>query len=291
MNFPRFLLISVALLVTPGAAAIAADLPRYTPPPAPIPMPAAVPVPVPVPAYKLFYLKGFVGMTNQEIDDFTNDVIANGQFTIEQHNFDSSPIIGFGVGMHKGKHLRFDVTGEYRGNSNFRGLDTYVDRFCGPGVCTNQHTGVKNEWLFLANAYWDVGNFRGVTPYVGAGIGTARIELKEFWDQNLVTNGLWWAQDNEEWNFAWALHAGLAFGIGSDLTVDVGYRYVDLGDATTGVYSTYDPNVNEDLNPTTLKDVESHDLLVSLRWNFGTKCCVEPVVPVAAPVPAPVPFK
>lgn len=276
-NIRRSTLIGLAVvLLAPAGIAGAADLPPYGGSYKDVPV-----VPAPVPVYESAkYLRGYVGMSNQRVDTFINQDLLNApSFSIIDKDFDSAPILGIGIGYIANEWVRFDVTGEYRGKSSFRGLDTYVDQtdvngdgffdVCPTGVCTNEHTGFKSEWLFLANAYLDLGTYKGVTPYVGAGLGTARITLHDFWDVNLVTNGLWWARDESEWNFAWALHAGLAYDVTESVTFDIGYRYVNMGDAKTGGYSTYDPTQPTNINPTTLKDIDSHDLMVGLRMKFG----------------------
>ena len=38
-----------------------------------------------------------------------------------------------------------------------------------------------------------------------------------------------------KWNFAWALHAGLAYKVKPNITVELGYSYLDLGNGMTGV--------------------------------------------------------
>lgn len=274
----RHVIVVTAAMVMGAVTAQAASL---LPPPAVVqPMPMPMPEPV---AAREFYLKSFIGITTQEIDDFTNATIRAGNFTIVDHDFDSSPFIGFGIGLVHSDRFRFDLTGEYRGKSDFTGLDTYVDPGCGPGVCTNEHTGIKSEWLFLANAYWDIGTFRSITPYIGAGIGTAEVTLDGFRDVNLVTNSLYWARDNSEWNFAWALHAGFSYEISSDLTFDMGYRFTYLGDGKTGTYDSYDPGAPQGLGPLKLEDIISHDVMVGLRWNFGgDSCCSVPeVMPIS----------
>jgi opacity protein-like surface antigen len=273
-NFRKAIIVAAALVMGQTATASAADL---LPPP---PVMEPVPIPEPVQAREI-YLRSYVGITNQKIDTFTNDVIRAGNFSIEDHSFDSSPFIGFGIGIRRDERFRFDLTGEYRGRSDFHGLDTYVDPYCGGGVCTNEYTGIKSEWLFLANAYWDLFTHRGFTPYVGAGIGTAEVTLDNFTDVNLTTNGLHWSDDNSEWNLAGALHAGFSYEISNDLTFDMGYRYTYLGDGKTGSFRTYDPTPSP--SRLELKDIVSHDIHVGLRWNLGSDgcCAATEVMPIA----------
>lgn len=270
-KFRHAIVVAAALIVGQTATAGAADL---------LPPPVVEPIPIPEPvAARDYYLRAYMGITNQEIDTFTNDVIASGPFTIIDHDFDSSPFIGFGIGYVHSDRFRFDLTGEYRGRSDFHGLDTFTGCAFGSGTCTNEYTGIKSEWLFLANAYWDLFTHRGITPYVGAGIGTAAVTLDNFNDVNQIAGGLHWAKDNTEWNFAWALHAGISYEIASDLTLDMGYRFTYLGDGETGHFNTFDPSVTSP-GPLTLDDITSHDIHVGLRWNFGVDSCCDSM-PVA----------
>lgn len=273
MRFRKAIVLAAAFVVGQCATAGAADL---------LPPPVVEPVPIPEPvAHGDFYLRSFIGLTNQEIDTYSNP--SNPNIVILQHDFTSSPFIGLGVGYQHSERFRGDLTGEYRGKSEFQAVD-----ICGAG-CTNELTGKKSEWLFLANGYWDIGTFRGFTPYVGAGIGTANVSIDTFKDVNLITNGLSTAGDNSEWNFAWALHAGFSYDIAPDLAFDFGYRYTHLGDGKTGLFSAYDGSFSG-APATTLEDISSHDIHVGLRWSFGGGGCCEPeAVPIAYTPPAPVP--
>lgn len=263
-KFKYSIILASALVVSPLATAIAADLN-----PEPIPVPA--PVPVSSCCEGAWYLKGFVGFSNQQADEFTNDFIEIGNFTIVSNEFDSAPFVGLGIGYEHSDRFRFDLTGEYRGRASFQGLD--YNNATAP-IQTNEYRGFKSEWLFLASAYWDIATFRGITPYVGAGVGVAEISLDNFQDANQVAAGLHWADDGSEWNFAWALHAGLAFDVTNSLTLDVGYRYVSLGDGVTGNFTSYDPTVTSP-GPLTIKDIDSHDVMVGLRWRWdhSDACC------------------
>lgn len=262
--FKQGLFIGAVLLMGQTATAHAADFDPYK---SYKPYkPSVETVKAPVARESTVYLRGFIGMTNQDIDGFTNEAIARGNFSIVQHDFDSSPLVGLGIGAQVGHRFRVDFTGEYRGASSFRGLDTFSNCAFGPGICTNEHTGTKEEWLFLANGYWDIATFRGITPYVGAGVGFAVVTLDNFWDVNLLANGLSFADSNTETNFAWALHAGFAYDVTDALKLDVAYRYVDTGDGITGGYTSFD---GQTFGATTLENIHSHDVMVGLRWNIG----------------------
>ncbi len=273
----KTIVVASVLAISPVAAASAADL--GIPEPIPVPVPAPVSVPC---CDATWYFKAFVGVSNQEVDEFTNDIIAAGNFTIFNKEFDSAPFVGLGVGYQHSDKLRFDVTGEYRGRATFHGLDKN-----NTAQSSNDYSGFKSEWLFLANAYFDFGDFHGVKPYVGAGAGVAEVTLSNFTDTNERTGGHHWAAENSEWNFAWALHAGLAYEVSDALTLDFGYRYLNLGDGVTGTFQTYDGTASP--GPLELKDIVSHDIMVGLRWTLGEECCAAP--PPPPPVYAPPPYK
>ena len=83
---------------------------------------------------------------------------------------------------------------------------------------TDTYHGTKSEWLVLANAYVDLGTWWCVTPFIGAGVGGARVTIANFTDQRSPTMapvccGSAFADNVSKWNFAWALHAGLAYKV------------------------------------------------------------------------------
>ena len=53
-------------------------------------------------------------------------------------------------------------------------------------------------------------------------------------------NGIAFGKDNSETNFAWAVYAGLSYKVNPSLTIDLSYRYTDIGDTRSGNIATYD---------------------------------------------------
>ena len=72
-----------------------------------------------------------------------------------------------------------------------------------------------------------------------------------------------------KWNFAWAAHAGLAYKVTPSFTVELAYRYLDMGDGLTGDLRTFD-GVNAINNPMTFKHITSHDLKLGVRWDLSS---------------------
>jgi opacity protein-like surface antigen len=87
-----------------------------------------------------------------------------------------------------------------------------------------------------------------------------------------------YGQDNTETNFAWAVYGGLAYDVTPGFTIDLSYRYTDLGDAETGRIATYD-NANNS-GGLVIEDITSHDVMLGVRWKLGKQ-----------PAPMPVAFK
>lgn len=250
-----------ALLATGALPAAAADL--YEPP-------IIEYKPEPVPVYGGWYLRGHIGMSNQRVGSLYNvlfdDMDPGNEFSVVDKNFESGPTFGIGAGYQINNYLRLDGIVEYRGEVGFHGLDTWVDdagnsRF-------NNYSGKKSEWLLMANAYADLGDFYGFVPYVGAGIGASRVTIHSFRDEGIDPFGaptLGYADADSKWNLAWALHAGVGFKATDRMTIDLGYSFVNLGDGQTGDIVTYDgQNLIE--NPMHFRDITSHDFKLGVRY-------------------------
>jgi len=250
------------------------------------PQPVYVPQPVPViEEFSGWYLRGDIGMSNQQVNRLDN-AVGLGPIS-SSYGFDSAPIFGIGFGYYFNDWLRFDVTGEYRGRANFHGSEIFNT---GGNNFTDEYNGSKSEWLFLANAYVDLGTWNNITPFVGAGVGMSRIALYNFQDAchncggTLNATGISFAENTTKWNFAWALHAGLAYKVSKNFTVELAYRYVDLGKATTGNWIAFDGSQN--LGGSTFNRITSHDVKLGLRFNLdGFEMFSRPAPVYYAPPP------
>jgi opacity protein-like surface antigen len=146
------------------------------------------------------------------------------------------------------------------------------------GVGVDTYHATKNEWVVLANAYVDLGTWWCMTPFIGAGVGGARVAINGFTDQSIASNpvqpgpalaGLAYGDNVAKWNFAWAVHAGVAYKVTPNFTVELAYRYLDMGDGLTGDLRTFDGG-NAINNPTTFKNITSHDLKLGVRWDLSS---------------------
>ena len=251
---------ALAAINLPGAAS-AADLP-------------AVPyvAPVEAAAFVGWYLRGFIGMSNQQVDRIHHPQMDLPDLLdfINEPEFDSGVFFGGGVGYQFNSWFRTDITGEYRGKTSFSALDRYDSDDTGNDVWdgTNDYRSKKSEWLVLANAYFDLGTWHGFTPYVGAGAGAARVTIHDFSDTNVVTDGIAYAGTASKWNFAWALHAGMSYAVTPNFKIDLAYRYLDMGDGETGTLRTYLGECSF-CEPVKFENITSHDVMLGVRWSFG----------------------
>ncbi len=272
---------SVKYLIAAGAAslissaALAADMASIMPPP-----PLYSPPPPPIEAFGGWYLRGDIGFSNQQVKSLDNLLYHDPGVSVVNKGlgFDTAGIFGLGAGYQFNNWFRADFTGEYRGKSNFHGVD--LVSFNGVANGADTYGGSKSEWLFLANAYADLGTWWCVTPFVGAGIGGTRNTISSFTDQGLSTGGpsSAYADSASKWNAAWALHAGLAYKVNNSFTVELAYRYVNLGDGISGDIIAYD-GTNARNNPMHFKDITSQDVRLGVRWSLEPTPVYAPQLP------------
>ncbi|MBZ9936666.1 porin family protein [Mesorhizobium sp. BR1-1-16] len=232
--------------LTASGAALAADMPEPYVEPAP-----------PVIATGGWYLRGDIGykwynnpstsfVTNTYVDNWNNSTL------------DNTGIIGLGAGYRFNDHFRVDATIDYEFQAG-----TYAEGYCGGcgGVGHTIETGNIDAWTFLANGYVDIGTWSGFTPYVGAGIGTSYLQTTDigYLNPNGVS-GTWDGAGN--WNFAYALMAGVSYAFSPNVSVDLNYRYLNLGDAVSGyIPAGGGGTINYD-------NISANEVRLGLRYNF-----------------------
>jgi opacity protein-like surface antigen len=267
----RFKKSVVAVIVSFAAAGVAhsADL--------------AIPPLAPVQDFSGWYLRGDIGFSNQQVGSLFNQNYSRfDSVTNIDKGFDAAPLFVLGVGYNVNNWLRFDVTGEYRARANFHGLDIGFTALPGPAgnnFWPDRYTASKFEWTFLFNGYVDLGTWWNFTPFVGAGVGFTRNTITNFGDIN-VTTGIGadaHSSDASKWNFAWALYAGIGYRVTDALTLELAYRYINLGDATTGTMVGFTGNFD---TPFEFRHLTSQDVKLGLRFNFGAYDYLPPPPPL-----------
>ena len=301
MGSYKALMLASAFVVGAAGAAKAADL-----------LPPAPRVEAPIaaePDFSGWYIRGDVGIGLRRGVDLRSvpDPLTQGgpgfvptNYSLSAARFSAAPLIGFGIGYKVNQWFRTDLTFDYR-DASFSAHDTLVwnNGVAPPGmqsvVLRNFYRGNLTTMTALFNGYFDLGTWYGITPFVGAGIGIARQTIHGMTDNgysnifagpgagsSFATSGTY--RMSHSTRLAWALMAGVAYDVNARLKLELGYRYLRVGNVKTAI-----PNCNafgpgfQPCNVTLqFKGSGSHDLRIGLRWMLS-----EPA-PVAAPPPAPI---
>ena len=78
----------------------------------------------------------------------------------------------------------------------------------------------KSQALML-NGYYDFNTGTAFTPYVGAGLGYARLK-------NTLSNDEA-SYSKSKGNFAWQVGAGVSYAVNNNVDIDLAYRFMDYG--------------------------------------------------------------
>lgn len=234
-----------------------------------------------------WYLRGDVGVGIEKMDGFNFDITnpcgcgagdLTGYSLIEKSMNDKA-IVGAGLGYQWNDYLRFDLTGEYRGANSF-GFT-----LAGPTPAPNQefniYSGTHSAAVGLVNAYYDIGDFWGLMPFIGAGAGFAYHNINNFHDMGAGSSfgGFGIAEKTNSTDFAWAIHAGMDYEVNQNLKLEMSYRYLAEGNADAGTVTCFNSVSCGDINYT-LRDITSHDMRLGMRWTFGSAPAPMPEPPV-----------
>ncbi|MGH8618802.1 MAG: outer membrane protein [Burkholderiales bacterium] len=136
----------------------------------------------------------------------------------------SSWIAGLGVGYRWHDVFRTDVTFGWRGGFKLSDFD-------GRPFLYNSEI---SSYTLMLNGYIDVplGGPSWFKPYVGAGVGASRNEIKEISAYGAA--GVTGLPGHSNMDVAWQVSVGAGFQLNKSLILDVGYRYLDAGKFESG---------------------------------------------------------
>lgn len=181
---------------------------------------------------------------------------------------------GGGVGYRIGPSLRVDVTATALSGVRLHGVG--VDDAFASGVSRSvgHYSAGTRSNVALANVYWDILNWNGLTPYVGAGVGVAwnrlyRVSRFEQAQPLAPATDMIAARHGSHSSAAFALYAGLAYEIAPGVSADLGYRYMRLGNANSGRAICDDSFACAAATPLRVKTLESHEVTLGVRWELG----------------------
>jgi len=121
------------------------------------------------------------------------------------------------------------------------------------GVTTSNVTGGSHVVSFMGNGYYDfhLPNTR-LTPYIGGGIGFARVEAND-----LRANNAQLVSDSDV-VFAYQAGGGVSYPLTPHTDAFLDYRY----------FATQDPSFTDSTGGTIRTDLETHNVSVGLRYKF-----------------------
>jgi opacity protein-like surface antigen len=191
-------------------------------------------------------------------------MVEDGIYDLTATEIESRWSLGGGVGMYFSKSTRGDITYTHLFEKDAQG--TLIDPLATlPGV---RRFGLTSD-VVLANLYYDFDLRSRFTPYIGVGLGVVRHSTKE----GTVTDGCGCTgtiDAADKWSVAGALMAGFSVALRERFHLDAGYRFLYLGDATTGpvratITATGATVVSND---PTVEGINAHEFRVGLRYDI-----------------------
>lgn len=199
------------------------------------------------------YVSGTVGATFLQDADNSN----SSPLVDVKSSYDPGWAVAAAAGYGFGNGLRVEGEIGYRQVSldklavrNDGGLGAALGLGSLNGVTTNVE-GDETALSFMANAWYDVKTGTPFTPYVGGGVGLARVGLN-----NVSVAGITLV-DDEDTAFAYQLGAGVAYALTESVSLTLDYRFFSVVDATfTDVSGSFG------------SEFHSHNVMVGARFGF-----------------------
>lgn len=164
-----------------------------------------------------------------------------------------TPIIGAGVGYRLNQYLRADATVAYRGGYEIDQTSSNIN-----------WDGDVSAVTGMLNVYADVAKFGRFTPYVGGGVGFSRNTVDDVAVSSGAITGTLKGDTNT--SFAWQLSTGVGIEIAPKWSIDVGYRYMDMGEAKSGTSATV---AGIGLTGAASEgDLHAHEIQAGVRYQF-----------------------
>ena len=92
---------------------------------------------------------------------------------------------------------------------------TYRGRIEGDYAATKHKIDTMS---ILVNGYYDMQTGSALRPYINLGIGASRLREQDFA-----------ASDHTDYKFSWGGGVGMGYDLTQNMTIDLGYRFLDLG--------------------------------------------------------------
>jgi opacity protein-like surface antigen len=224
---------------------------------------------------------GAPDISEDQVSTYCGVCVVATTFDLTNTKFDNTWSFGGGVGMHFSNRIRGDITYDHRFSGDVSGDLT------GGNLDGTRNFSLESD-VVLANLYYDFDLGRRFTPYIGGGIGFAHHNTGSGTvDTCGCTIGTIDSGSNTD--FAAALMAGVSIDLwggqqvvagggmkdgpmyvdtGRKLALDIGYRFLWLGDAETGAVNGVMVGGTVSDDPT-VHDIHAHELRIGLRYDIN----------------------
>jgi opacity protein-like surface antigen len=179
-----------------------------------------------------FYLNGNAGLVWLQDTDLTESSVSR------EVTFDS----GFGLGGGGGydfDFMRVEAEIVYRRND--------VNKVSTAEYGNVDGSGDMSSFSLMVNGFYDFKNTTFLTPYIGAGVGVAYVDLSSVSAETIRISG------GDSTVFAYQAEIGFSSEINETMSVDLGYRY----------FATTDPSLGG-----VDSEYKSHNFLIRFRYAF-----------------------
>ncbi len=232
-----------------------------------------------------YYLRGGVGLDGPQMTAFTDTDCSSttpralygcgtgsdgAQFR-SAGNFGTVPSVELGLGYDTGA-VRFEVLVEYRPDFSFEGRTNFLapERRQEVSADLSSVSGMLAGFVDLAALEPHLE--RTFRPFIGAGIGAVHTRIGQTIMTFPVTTTI--VPGGSRTGLAWMATAGVAVALKERVSLDVAWRYTDLGEVRTplgpGLVVWRDGRQEPDpldIPPTKAK-LKSHGIRLSLRYTF-----------------------
>lgn len=156
--------------------------------------------------------------------------------------------------------LEFGYNGETKENGS-----SVLDAW-GQNVNLNWREKTRSMTV-MANAYYNLDTKTPVSPYIGGGLGYARLrtaangEILDIMFPGGATANMPFSGSEHRNNFAWNVQAGLSYTITRNWVMDLGYRYTDLG-------YTKSSSVTDSGTTSAKYKIKTQEVSLGVRYHF-----------------------
>jgi opacity protein-like surface antigen len=187
--------------------------------------------------------------------------------SLQSEDLGTGTALGFSVGKYLNDNFRFELEATKRTGYDLDARLTTNSTF-------SSKAKIQTEALFI-NGFYDFQPFSisnmSITPYLGGGVGISRNKTgTDVSSTNGLPNGVSTVGDTSN-QFAYKLSAGTLFSLTEQLSLDVSYQYVNLGEFEEGTEVYRNGLRRADLDAqkgANGGEIKSQELMVGLRYTF-----------------------